>query len=181
MRFVHAVVHGIALGVLATSTFACNTILGVEEVELNCHVAPELAAPPAAVSTLRNVVEDGDPASEVRVDLVAMATLYIRLWDGYGEHDALIAGTTYPLTSDDGSVIDCGICIELDASFNTPTGTSRWIYAARAQGNLTLTVRTATQVAGSIQNLRFRHVTDEGIEVDDGCSTVIRQLAFDAR
>ena len=181
MRFVPALVRIAAIAVPASSALACNAILGVEDVELNCHVAPEFAVPPAAVWTLRNIADAGDTASQLSTEPAAMTTLYIRLWDGFGEHDELLAGSTYPLTPDDGSRIDCGICVELDARFDTPTGTEQWVYAARPQGHLTLTTRSVTQVTGSMQNLRFRHVTDDGAEVNDGCSTVIRQLAFDAR
>lgn len=168
-----------ALVALASSALACNAIVGVEEVELNCHVAAETAVPPAAVWQLDNSDDAGDPVSQLSVQPVAMTTLYIWLWDG-GEHGAFTAGT-YPLTPDDGSRVDCSLCVELDVGFGTPTGAERWVYAARPQGNLTLTTRSVTEVTGSMQNLRFRHVTDEGVEVNDGCSTIIRQLAFDAR
>src|SRR5262249_52468007 len=173
MRFDRVLVRIGALTVLASSTLACNTILGVEEVALNCNVEPQPVAPTGAW-TLTPQMEDTQLGYVLSIEQ-AITGLSIELWDDRAGHRILSAGNTYPLTPEDGTS-GCGICVELTVTVVTSSGTVTWIYDALPQGSLTLTMRTSTNIVGSMHNVRFHHVIEDPaniIDANDGCSTTI--------
>jgi hypothetical protein len=188
MRFSPGLLRAGALTVLAWSTSACNTMLGMEDVALGCYVAPDYPRIEPGTSTSLKHRQNNNPELIFMLDPQtpsgssgAKAELDIWLADNAGQHTVLNTPGTYQLTKEDAQP-SCGICVVISISFNTPTSTVSQELRAFGQGSLTLTTASYNRLAGSMHDLTFRQVITTGgiaTDVEDGCAVAIHDLEFD--
>lgn len=196
MRILPGTVRAGGLAALASLTMACNAILGVEDVAAlspdsgqmpvpsACDVASDFMRVMSDPSTsLLSRTSDGSPGLLFLLDTDPKPdSLFMALFDGKGGHGALSAPGTYALTASDAQIGICGICIEVNADFDSSTSTFSQTFWADPQGTLTISRADNTGLAGRIQGLKFRHVNiANGIssDIDDGCSVTVEDVEFD--
>ncbi len=185
MHLAHVLVRGGFVTVLASSTMACNTLLGVEDVfPLDCHINSDFKkiASDTTTTSLTRVPNGSLTAPELDFQLTSQQELVVGLYDNTGQHGTLTQPGTYPLLADDARDETCGICVALYVDFDTGASTNSVTYQAFGQGDLQLSTADSTRLAGSIHNLRLRHVTTTDTsttEINDGCTVTIEDVEFD--
>jgi hypothetical protein len=176
---------------IAALTCGCNMVLGVDDVSLAApgpDAAPctvdahfqQIASPPSGGSLIH--LTSGAPSVLILINSDPKPDgLFLRLYDGMGQHGVVNAPGTYQLTLGDAKQESCGVCAELAANIDLSAGTFEQTYYAKATGNLTLTTASATRLTGSLHNLELRHVetTSGTVDVPDGCTTKIDLVQFD--
>lgn len=179
----------IALLVLATG---CNSILGVEDVELNsqpdgggqCDVISHFASISSALAGT-NLIHGsrGNPSllfvlnSDPKPD-----SFSLQLYDNLGNHGVLNAPGTYSINAADSKLETCGLCVLINTDFDSSKSEFSQTYLAEAQGSLTLTKADATGLAGSMTGLKLRHVDISGASTtdeNDGCEVTVDRVSFD--
>jgi hypothetical protein len=189
------------VAVSAALNNGCNIMIGLEEVTLSPPdgALPDAAPPDAAEchvdSTIQLVVSNpltsiAIPPSEEHGPIVVFALntdprpdmLSVSLYPNMGGHGAFVAPGTYDLTQADATAATCGVCALVLVDFDRDTSRPAATFMALSQGHLSLTVSDATRIAGSMRNLRFRHVELSGgstEEIGDSCTVAINDVRFD--
>jgi hypothetical protein len=176
---------------LALATTACNSILGVTDVELGapdappaqCDVIPHFASV-SSVTSATNLIHGsrGNPSllfvlnSDPKPD-----SLTLQLYDDMGGHGKVNTPGEYKFTSQDTKVETCGLCVFINTDFDAAASSFSQTYLALAQGSLMLDTADATRLTGSMLGLKLRHVTTSGSTTDagDGCEVTIDRVVFD--
>lgn len=172
---------------VAALTSACNAVLGVEDVALDCHVHPDfplINSSNASAELLH--FTDGSytgPELHLKFDTPGDVEMVISLYDNRPPHGVLNAPGTYQLVIADASTHACGICVATYSDFPAAAGTESWTYQAFGQGTMTLTMADSIRLSGSLHDLKFRHVMDsdnaDDVELNDGCSISVEDVEFD--
>jgi hypothetical protein len=185
--FDHVLLRGGVVVAVAALIGACNAVLGVEDVALDCHVNSDypLVSSSAMQATLVQFT-DGDfdgPELRVQLETAADVEMVVRLYDDFPPHGVVNAPGTYQLVMSDAAYKTCGICVAIYSDFPTPTGTESWTYRAFGQGSMTLTVANNARLSGSLHDLKLRHVMPNenpiDVDLDDGCSVSVEDVEFD--
>lgn len=157
-----------------------------DAAKVDCKVIPELGIVASSPATTRLIhrTSDGGPSllfllnTDPRPD-----ALSVQLYNGMGGHGVLDAVGTYSVTSADTDFATCGFCALIEADFDTSANTFAATFLAMEQGTLTLTKADSTGLAGSMRNLKLRHVeissNNETRDVGDGCTVTIGLVEFD--
>jgi len=184
MRLPHVLLRGSVITVLVSLTIACNAILGVEEVALDCQINSDFPLIASNTSTsLTHFMDQGLTGPDLSLVLNADADpdyLTVRLYDNMGQHGMLNAPGLYLLTADDAKRDTCGICVSIDVYFDNASGNVWQPFWARDQGELMLTKADSTGLAGTMHNLKFRRVSpaDFNVDVNNGCMVTIEKIEF---
>lgn len=180
-------------------TSACNTLIGMEDVELadeepppppppTCNVAERfglIASNPETTSLIhRGGTSTGGASLLFLLNTDARPDSFVmQLYDNMGGHGVLNAVGNYTVTAADAKLETCGICLLVNTDFDSSgAGSFRETFMAQAQGTLSLTTATTTRLAGRIQRLKLRRVDNSGgvtREVADPCSVTIDDVVFD--
>jgi len=181
--------HGSVLVAVTVPTSACNAVLGVEDVALDCHVNSDFPLITSDTAPARLVhFTDGNytgPELHLRLETAGDVEMVIALYDNFPPHGVVNAPGTYQLARADATTTDCGICVAIYSDFATPAGMESWAYPAFGQGSMTLTVANNSRLAGSLHDLKLRHViasdTADDVELHDGCSISVEDVEFDVQ
>jgi hypothetical protein len=177
-----------ALASLALAALACNSILGIEEVESKCHVDSQLSsiskdANMRLTHFTHDVTLNGTKqeytGTELQISLNADTRFRAALYDKFASHGVLQAAGEHKLLSGDTNTNSCGICLSVSTDFDTPSGRETWTYHALATGTMKLTLADDQRLTGSFKSLLLHHVTEDGVAIDDGCTVAIPQVDFD--
>jgi hypothetical protein len=130
--------------------------------------------------SLRALVLAGsvDGASDTPEDFLA-----IELWDGYGPFaDSQLAVGEFSVEGDDASPQECGVCVNLIASFGDESE-RRYFASAGTVVVDSAGTRAGNEITGSFTG-RLTGVTlterdQSGAPVEGGCSTTIDEVAWD--
>jgi hypothetical protein len=191
MRIDHGVLDASArLAIIALSAAGCNTVLGVDDVALGspdataCDVDSHFQTVSAATAPAASLSHIGTNVPFLLILLdrdTRPDSLILRLIDNMGHGMVNMPGPTIQLTATDAKPETCGICASIEADFDSTTKTFGGTYAALGQGDLSLTTADTTRLAGSLHNLKFRHIDPSGgnRDIDDGCTVTIDTVEFD--
>jgi hypothetical protein len=182
-------------GLIALAAFAaaCNSLLGIEDVDeaipgpppsAMCDVKPDfsLVVSNPSTSILSHRMSDNGPSllfllnTDARPDALSLA-----LYDGQGGHQTLNTPGSYSLLAGDAKLETCGVCVQIGTDFDSAAKAFTQTYWAVAQGTLTLSKADSTGLKGRMQNLKLRHVEIGGStrDVNDGCQVTVADVQFD--
>ncbi len=176
---------------------ACNSVLGVSDVELatdaggappkipDANSSPPDAGPDRSACKIEahvsrialdsstptaSLSRDDDGSPSMFVVPTSSEGLLIGLHDNMGGHGALDVFGSFQLTAADSDVGECGICVLFGAGYDTNTKSFSQYYVPRMKGQLQISTATATELVGSMQGLELRHVnldTSTGTTTDN--------------
>jgi len=187
------------LTALVALTAACNTILGIDDVNpespgtdagidaQRCDVMPHftlIAATPSTSFLSHHMTGGGASLGFVLNNDPKFDGLAMDLYDSMGGHGVVNAVGSYSLTASDATVASCGICVGLYADYDSGTKMFSQTYFAAAQGTLKLDMFDATGIVGSLKNLKLRQVDLSGGSMRDivgGCTVTIDDTEFTAK
>lgn len=105
-------------------------------------------------------------------------------WEGFGAFPSDFATPSYPLVvpiaGDETAFATCGTCVEFVGDVVNGAGTQSFMAQS---GSITVTSLDPTpgtgRIVGSITDITFAHVDDDGMVINDNCSTSVAAMAFD--
>jgi hypothetical protein len=190
----HCIIHCAVLVGCLSSSVACNSLLGVDDIStlmtdaaVDCHSQPNFQMLSSATSTTTLFQFKDNIGTGPELDLMVAAggdskrsTLIMRLYNG-SSHGVLNAPGTYSLLPADAQFPpSCGICISLQVDFRTPLEAGIDVYNAFGMGTLILMKADSIGMTGSLHNLKFRPVDDNDEDVNNGCFITMEDVEFDA-
>jgi hypothetical protein len=180
MRPASVFLYGGLFTMLAFLTTACNTILGVEDVDLDCHVNSHflsVSSDPVEFSQSRFLVGD-QTIFQLKHALNIDANpdnLLIEINEKF-----LGFGHT-PIADFDPCI---AVCVRIEADFDAATNMPLQRFDAILGNSLYLNPSSdQTQLYGSIIMLKFRHVNldtsiENTIDANDSCTVTIDDIEF---
>jgi hypothetical protein len=174
------------LAVLIAPIAACTSLIGVDDRELNCFVAPEYPQVMAdATSTLTRTGSNMTvPQLVISLDKNKSAVLVMALWNGFAMHGVVNAPGKYPLIPGDQSFSRCGICVTIQV-YSDENAKYEAKYFTN-EGTLELIQADTTKVMGALSNLKFQRANVDRtvnpavfVPLNNGCEVSVPSVTFD--